>query len=885
MTRWTWRVCLLVAAATSSARHADAQAACVPLTDGMVVTSDVTICPGTYVVADPEEDGVIRVGASGVMIDMTGVTLVGAGMGWGILSDGFDAVSVLGGTIRGYRSAILIKGGQGHLVQGADLSRNRKRAVQNGPGDFLAVWPDFAGQLAADQIGNGVVLVGVSHATVLGCRMVDQQNGIGLFQSDHCTIRDNECSWNEGWGLHLHRSSDNTVESNRADRCFNKESDWCHTVQQDGCDTAALLLIKGSHRNLVRHNRLRAGGDGIFSAAQEGGTLWGTDDNRYVANDCRFAKHIGIEATFSDRNVFEGNHVGAAGRYGFWLGYSRDPILRGNRIEGCKWAGISNESVQHALYQDNVVVGNAIGIELRRGTFYALAQDSRDHVLLHNRIENNSGIGLRVVDTHELHAERNHFEGNAGGNVRFAVALETTLDGPLVLRGNDLLPGSGPWSVSNQQATDLDLRLNWWGTSDPVAIGGMIEGLEQYGLIPPHRVPRLEVDFLLGSDGPYTLRRVANERAADAVDATLPAAVTHGNDLDDVPLGVESGLPGTPAYIAGFHFRDIWLPSSATLLGARLVLPTEAGADALALRVRADAVDDAAPFEERGLPGNRLPTQAAVDWLVSTPWVADGWATSPDLTSVVAELLARPGWEAGNALALLVADAGSQGQRAVWGFGHEGYASIPGAPYEWRRYRRHRFMKLEARWTSALRCMVLERELGGSADDADDCTGCNEVHLGVLGGPKTGGFRFEDVLVPAGQTLDEAHLLVPTDGTYTNPLDLRLWGEALVAAPPYAPGDLPAGRPKTGASVPWSVTGTWNYLEWHPTPDLAPLLEEVMAQPGWSPGGVVALDIADDGSAGHRRVWAFDRNPRVSPHDFPRIGATPSTPFLTAPAW
>jgi hypothetical protein len=30
-------------------------------------------------------------------------------------------------------------------------------------------------------------------------------------------------------------------------------------------------------------------------------------------------------------------------------------------------------------------------------------------------------------------------------------------------------------------------------------------------------------------------------------------------------------------------------------------------------------------------------------------------------------------------------------------------------------------------------------------------------------------------------------------------------------------------------------------------------------------------------------VWAFDRDPRIIPHDFPEIGATPFVPFLQAP--
>jgi parallel beta-helix repeat protein len=44
-----------------------------------------------------------------------------------------------------------------------------------------------------------------------------QQNGVSLFESFNVTIQGNDCSDNQGWGIHLHRSSNNTVAGDRAD--------------------------------------------------------------------------------------------------------------------------------------------------------------------------------------------------------------------------------------------------------------------------------------------------------------------------------------------------------------------------------------------------------------------------------------------------------------------------------------------------------------------------------------------------------------------------------------------------------------------------------------------------------------------------------------------
>src|SRR6185503_8335182 len=94
----------LVALASSAAAQ-DSGAPCVPLTANFDVTASVKICPGVYAFDDPEGDGVIRVRASDVTIEMEGVTLNGSQMqGYGIVADGFDGVAVRHGAIHGFRA-------------------------------------------------------------------------------------------------------------------------------------------------------------------------------------------------------------------------------------------------------------------------------------------------------------------------------------------------------------------------------------------------------------------------------------------------------------------------------------------------------------------------------------------------------------------------------------------------------------------------------------------------------------------------------------------------------------------------------------------------------------------------------------------------------------
>jgi parallel beta-helix repeat protein len=425
---------------------------CIVPADDTIVVSDAVVCPGTYNVVDANEDGILRTFASGVTVNFAGATLAGSGTGYGVVAQNVSGVTLLGGSsgaIRGFRSAVLLTDGANHLVEGLDLSNNRKRPLQHTVADFLAVWPDWDEQVTRDQIGNGVVLLRVTDSTIRGNVMRNQQNGIGLFESHRVLIENNNCSDNQGWGLHLHRSSDNTVRDNVADNNHLAASTYCHDVQQDGCDTAAILVIKDSNDNLVEGNSLRNSGDGVFSGAQESAVHWGADRNRYVDNDVSLAKHIGIESTFSDANELLGNLIQGCGRYGVWLGYSKNATIADNTITGNAIAGIANESAQSIEVRDNAIDGNGTGVLLWRGSFPFVDQDSQDYVFTGNSVSENSGLGLSLVDTHRVTVADNTIADNAAGNLFLGSELESEIQGPIAVHQNNILGLSLPYNVSS----------------------------------------------------------------------------------------------------------------------------------------------------------------------------------------------------------------------------------------------------------------------------------------------------------------------------------------------------------------------------------------------------------------------------------------------------
>lgn len=274
-------------------------------------------------------------------------------------------------------------------------------------------------------------------------------------------------------------------------------------------------------------------------------------------------------------------------------------------------------------------------------------------------------------------------------------------------------------------------------------------------------------------------------------------------------------------------------------------------------------------------------------WDVNEAWTTGGLSYSPDISSVVREVTSMEDWQSGNAISILILDAGSIGSRALWAFDKEGYITYPNTQSEFRHYRIHRFMKFQAEYTSQNYGMCIERELGTGYDNADISAAPDNVNFGYISGTKyVAGFRFSNITLPLSATLSSVSMLLPTDGTYTSPLSLQLYAEDYAFPQPYSSVDVPLRRDRLPTYIPWSVTDTWYYTDWHTSPDLTTLMEAIQQIPGWTAGSPIAFDIVPTAEAAQqssRRVWGFGRDPRTSIHDFVDAGPTLYQPYVSEP--
>lgn len=164
--------------------------------------------------------------------------------------------------------------------------------------------------------------------------------------------------------------------------------------------------------------------------------------------------------------------------------------------------------------------------------------------------------------------------------------------------------------------------------------------------------------------------------------------------------------------------------------------------------------------------------------------------------------------------------------------------------------------------------------VASSSDDAEELMTTNDVDLvdgdleltDDLGVTQTVGMRFDNVSVPAGATITSAWIQFQTAEVGTGPVNLTLRGEAADDAAPFASvASNISGRALTTASVAWSP-GSWDTVgETGPnqqSPDIAPIIQEIIDRPGWAAGNALAVVVSGSGT---RTAQSFDGDPAGAP--------------------
>src|SRR3990172_1481546 len=133
---------------------------------------------------------------------------------------------------------------------------------------------------------------------------------------------------------------------------------------------------------------------------------------------------------------------------------------------------------------------------------------------------------------------------------------------------------------------------------------------------------------------------------------------------------LELGADGATNQLVGMRFNNISIPQGASILDAYVEFEVdETGSDPTSVTIQGQAVDNAFTFTSaKNNISTRPRTTAQVAWNNIPAWTAPNakWQT-PDLASIIQEIVNRPGWASGSSIAIIVGGTGRRTAEAYDG--------------------------------------------------------------------------------------------------------------------------------------------------------------------------------------------------------------------------
>ncbi|HKK89424.1 MAG TPA: hypothetical protein VJ917_11300, partial [Saprospiraceae bacterium] len=328
------------------------------------------------------------------------------------------------------------------------------------------------------------------------------------------------------------------------------------------------------------------------------------------------------------------------------------------------------------------------------------------------------------------------------------------------------------------------------------------------------------------------------------------------NSIDDgssdLELGSEDTMNGAPQAV-GVRFENVALPAGALILNAYIQFTVDEdkgnGEDS---ELTIAAQDDTNPQTFNTDVANvssRATLASTVDWNIAAGlWETAGEAglnqRTPNLAALVSELIAKPDWNAGNAMAFIITGTGTKTAES-----YDGDAAA--APVLVIDY---------------IAPAITTYQITESSDDMEENLNTNNIDDGSsdleLGSedadgsaPQMVGLRFNDIQLPANADVEGAFIQFTVDeskNTDEGNFIIRAQNDPNPGTFTTDNADI-SSRSTFSTEISWTVSAnTWeNAGEAGPnqrTADISELLELITAQPGWAPGNSVVFTITGTGT-------------------------------------
>lgn len=331
-------------------------------------------------------------------------------------------------------------------------------------------------------------------------------------------------------------------------------------------------------------------------------------------------------------------------------------------------------------------------------------------------------------------------------------------------------------------------------------------------------------------------------------------------------MGASNG--DTPQLVS-VRFQNLDIPSGATISSAELEFTADINRyESADLTLYGHDVGDAPTIGTSTDYLSDLPrTTAQVDWQPDG-WSSGGTYQSPDIKSLVQEIVNRSDWCGQQSMAFIVEGTG---ERAAYAYttSNASRAPILRISYDLESIPADRGCTRK----SAL------AQINASADDAyEKVDGSKIVTNDSLKMPQTNNnsskevvtrLRFRDLAIPTGALIESASIEFEVDSQKGGNLSLSLQAEDTDSAPDLlAQNGWISGRPVIANPVIWNISNSdnWSSNTKVSSPDLSSQIQAVVDRSGWQSENDIAFIIRKNESGNKRRYFeSYDSEAPAAP--------------------
>ena len=294
----------------------------------------------------------------------------------------------------------------------------------------------------------------------------------------------------------------------------------------------------------------------------------------------------------------------------------------------------------------------------------------------------------------------------------------------------------------------------------------------------------------------------------------------------------------------GMRFTNINIPQGAIITTASIKFTAKDNTgSSTSLIIKGEDVNNSLTFTASDYNiTNRLTTSASISWNPNA-WTSGYVEQSPELNSIIQEIVNRSGWQSGNAISILVSGSG---KRRSWSY--DGTGTPPELHIEY-----------------SLDYTSLSLQVSNSNDDAEEysngATKLSSPDLELVNdganNDQTVGIRFNGLNIPQGATILSAYLEFTSVDNTTQNTSLLIKTEDVDNSSQFTASTNNITMRKTSnSSVSWEPYA-WVTESKEQTPELKTIVQEVVSRTGWISGNPLTFIIT---GSGKRRAWSYNGN-------------------------